>query len=174
MYSPILLLLFSLSLIPTASYTPQSPSPRRTFLATATLTTTSLLYPTTSLASGGATAGGAYLLSAKQRYNERCISGVKEYAKLSSIDELKVWYKLDDVGGWGNFKASGYLLSNAFRRSSSTPPEKLPAVKKWRVFEGAVEGMGKKGKKGGTLEEGLAALDEWIREVELGDGIKGI
>ena len=34
--------------------------------------------------------------------------------------------------------------------------------------------MGKKGKKGGTLEEGLAALDEWIREVELGDGIKGI
>ena len=37
-----------------------------------------------SNASGGATAGGPYLLSAKQRYNERVIAGMKSFLSLSS------------------------------------------------------------------------------------------
>eukprot|EP00520_Triparma_pacifica_P005057 CAMPEP_0118645932 /NCGR_PEP_ID=MMETSP0785-20121206/7772_1 /TAXON_ID=91992 /ORGANISM="Bolidomonas pacifica, Strain CCMP 1866" /LENGTH=83 /DNA_ID=CAMNT_0006537863 /DNA_START=650 /DNA_END=898 /DNA_ORIENTATION=+ len=76
---------------------------------------------------------------------------------------FKSWYESGDVGGWGDMKASGYLLSNAFRRSSSTPPEKLTSVKKWRVFEGMVETVGKKGAKGKVGGRDLEdAMREWM------------
>ena len=35
-------------------------------------------------ASGGATAGGAYLLSAKQRYNKRVLAGIKSFLNLDT------------------------------------------------------------------------------------------
>ena len=35
-------------------------------------------------ASGGATAGGAYLLSAKQRYNKRVLAGIKSFLTLDT------------------------------------------------------------------------------------------
>jgi len=93
------------------------------------------LIPTSaSYASGGATAGGVYLLSAKQRYNARVEAGMKKFLKLSSsfdsgdIETVKDFFVTEEDGGWKDSSAAGYLLSNAFRRSSSTPPDKLPAV----------------------------------------------
>ena len=90
--------------------------------------------PTPTQASGGATAGGAYLLSAKKRYYERVKGSVA--GLLNAIDELKkgdskvvkAYFSGEDNGSWKDLTAAGYLLSNAFRRSSSTAPDKLPAV----------------------------------------------
>ena len=102
----------------------------------ATLLSTSPSLPSTvAHASGGATAGGAYLLSAKQRYNERVLAGMTTYVKLSSslengnLDEMKQFFSSEEKGYWKDSSAAGYLLANAFRRSSSTPPDSLPSVK---------------------------------------------
>jgi hypothetical protein len=86
-------------------------------------------------ASGGATAGGAYLLSAKKRYYERVRVSVK--GLVAAGDDLaagdskvaKEYFANEEAGGWKDLTAAGYLLSNAFRRSSSTAPDSLPAVK---------------------------------------------
>ena len=87
-------------------------------------------------ASGGATAGGAYLLSAKQRYNERVTKSVKELLvvvdglKKNDVDAARDYFiKRDDAGSWNDLTSAGYLLSNAFRTNSSTPPERLTSVK---------------------------------------------
>ena len=88
-----------------------------------------------ALASGGATAGGAYLLSAKQRYNERVKAGVKGYLALGAaleagdIDALRAYFTSEDTGSWKDLTAAGYLLANAFRRNSTAAPDSLPAVK---------------------------------------------
>ena len=91
--------------------------------------------PETAQASGGATAGGAYLLSAKKRYYERVKASVS--GLLQAADDLKngdskvakEYFSSDSDGSWKDLTAAGYLLSNAFRRSSSTAPDSLPAVK---------------------------------------------
>lgn len=86
-------------------------------------------------ASGGATAGGTYLLSAKQRYNERVKAGMKSFIALGSslesgsVDTTKAFFASEEEGAWNDASAAGYLLSNAFRRNSTTPPDNLPAVK---------------------------------------------
>lgn len=86
-------------------------------------------------ASGGATAGGAYLLSAKQRYNERVTKGVTNFLALGpkleagSLEEANTYFSCNDAGCWSDLSAAGYLLANAFRRSASTNPDSLPAVK---------------------------------------------
>ena len=91
--------------------------------------------PTPAQASGGATAGGAYLLSAKKRYYERVKTSVtgllKAYDELKNGDSkvAKEYFSSEDDGSWKDLTAAGYLLSNAFRRSSSTAPDSLPAVK---------------------------------------------
>jgi hypothetical protein len=88
-----------------------------------------------AFASGGATAGGAYLLSAKQRYNERVTAGVKSFLALGSsleagsLTETQEYFSCEQPGCWDDLKAAGYLLANAFRRSASTNPDSLPAVK---------------------------------------------
>ena len=41
----------------------------------------------------------------------------------------KDYFSNEADGGWKDLTAAGYLLSNAFRRSSSTAPDSLPAVK---------------------------------------------
>lgn len=87
-----------------------------------------------AFASGGATAGGAYLLSAKQRYNERVRESVKglllvgKALAADSSKEAKEYFSSEEGASWKDLTAAGYLLSNAFRRSSTTPPDKLPAV----------------------------------------------
>ena len=130
-------------------------------------------------ASGGATAGGAYLLSAKQRYNERVTAGVKSFLSLSSslengdLSSTVSFFTSEEQGGWKDFSSAGYLLSNAFRRSSTTPPDSLPSVQKWKAFAAQVEGMQKaikKKSKSGVSKayaEGLAMLDAYLDAVEL-------
>ena len=81
-------------------------------------------------ASGGATAGGAYLLSAKQRYNERVkesirglLSAEKSLAAGDSKD-AKAFFASEDAGSWKDLTTAGYLLSNAFRRNSTAAPDR--------------------------------------------------
>jgi hypothetical protein len=115
-------------------------SSRRSFFSDVALTSIALTTAFSTRvgparASGGATAGGVYLLSAKQRYNSRVTKAVKELlAAASTLEkgsstEAKAFFSGDETGTWKDLTAAGYLLSNAFRRSSATPPDKLPAVK---------------------------------------------
>eukprot|EP00543_Licmophora_paradoxa_P004922 CAMPEP_0202441978 /NCGR_PEP_ID=MMETSP1360-20130828/1493_1 /ASSEMBLY_ACC=CAM_ASM_000848 /TAXON_ID=515479 /ORGANISM="Licmophora paradoxa, Strain CCMP2313" /LENGTH=201 /DNA_ID=CAMNT_0049057201 /DNA_START=14 /DNA_END=619 /DNA_ORIENTATION=+ len=137
------------------------------------------LSPDAAVASGGATAGGAYLLSAKQRYNNRVKAGMKSFVGLGeslesgSLDATKAYFATDDEGGWKDSSSAGYLLANAFRRSSSTAPDSLPSVKKWKAFLGNVEAMMKALKKKdsktvlASYKKALPALDEYLAEVDL-------
>ena len=113
---------------------------RRAFLAK--LASASLMVGGTSIlniqpaqASGGATAGGAYLLSAKQRYNERVIQGIKGFLalesslKAGSVAEAQAYFAGTEVGTFGDISTAGYLLANAFRRNSTASPDSLPSVK---------------------------------------------
>jgi hypothetical protein len=80
--------------------------------------------------SGGATAGGAYLLSAKQRYNARVKESIKgllaaeEALAAGNSKDAKDYFTAEDAGSWKDLTAAGYLLSNAFRRSSTTAPDR--------------------------------------------------
>ena len=65
-------------------------------------------------ASGGATAGGAYLLRAKERYNARVTEGAKAYKKSSDIAALFA----EKDGALDDLEAAGFLLANAFRIGS--------------------------------------------------------
>lgn len=91
--------------------------------------------PSIVQASGGATAGGAYLLSAKKRYYERvkeAVTGLLKAADALKDGDSKIakeYFSSEDGGSWKDLTAAGYLLSNAFRRSSSTAPDSLPSVK---------------------------------------------
>ena len=107
-----------------------------TVVQTSVLSTAAFLsLPKEAIASGGATAGGAYLLSAKQRYNERVKAGIQGYLALGpaleagNIDVLRAYFTTEDMGGWKDLTAAGYLLANAFRRNSSAAPDSLPSVK---------------------------------------------
>eukprot|EP00563_Minutocellus_polymorphus_P014652 CAMPEP_0181052442 /NCGR_PEP_ID=MMETSP1070-20121207/17593_1 /TAXON_ID=265543 /ORGANISM="Minutocellus polymorphus, Strain NH13" /LENGTH=204 /DNA_ID=CAMNT_0023131537 /DNA_START=40 /DNA_END=654 /DNA_ORIENTATION=+ len=140
--------------------------------------------PSPAQASGGATAGGAYLLSAKQRYNSRVTAGVKGFLALSgpleggSIAEAKAFLSSEGEGGWGDFKSAGYLLSNAFRRSSSTAPDSLPSVKAWKAFAAEVEKMQKAADKksksgvGDAYKKAEVLLDSYLELVELPPSIE--
>jgi hypothetical protein len=140
---------------------------------------TLILQPTVVNASGGATAGGAYLLSAKQRYNVRVTACIQSYLALSksldesSLDETKAFFTTSEVGGWEDGSSAGYLLANAFRTSSGKPPDSLPSVKKWKAFAAEQENLLKALKKKDingvkasyTKSEGL--LDAYLEAVEL-------
>jgi hypothetical protein len=54
---------------------------------------------------------------------------VGEALAAGSSKEAKEYFSGDETGTWKDMTAAGYLLSNAFRRSSTTPPDNLPAVK---------------------------------------------
>ena len=72
---------------------------------------------------------------AKQRYNERVEKGVTGFLGIrgalesGDINSVRDWFNGEDAGGWKDFSAAGYLLANAFRRNSTTPPDSLPSVK---------------------------------------------
>jgi len=96
----------------------------------------SLLPVQPAWASGGATAGGAYLNSAKQRYNDRVQKGVVGFMSLQAslekgdVDAVRDFFKSEDVGkSWKDLSTAGYLLANAFRTNSTAAPDTLPAVK---------------------------------------------
>lgn len=94
-----------------------------------------LLQTQAAVASGGATAGGAYLLSAKQRYNERVTKGIKNFLTLGpsletgNLEKTQEYFVCNEPGCWLDYSTAGYLLANAFRRSASTNPDSLPSVK---------------------------------------------
>lgn len=148
-------------------------------IASMTSIGTLILKSDTARASGGATAGGVYLLSAKQRYNARVTDGVKTFLKLSSslesgsLDGAKEFFSTEEPGGWKDSSAAGYLLANAFRRSSSTPPDNLPSVKKWKAFAKEVETLQKTLKKKDTkivksaYTKAEDLLDPYLEAVEL-------
>lgn len=136
------------------------------------------LSPPIAHASGGATAGGAYLLSAKQRYNKRVLAGVKSFLLLDARDlgQVNAFFESSDEGGWEDLSAAGYLLSNAFRTSSTKAPDSLPSVKKWKAFAKEIELLKRAlSKKDG--EKVLTAyanaeekLDSYLDAVELPSG----
>ncbi len=157
---------------------------RRDAVSLASLATFGIVTSTTTNnqvanASGGATAGGAYLLSAKQRYNARVTAAVKGYLALSaslgadSLEETKAYFTVDEVGYWKDVTAAGYLLANAFRRSSTTPPDSLPSVKKWKAFAAEQENLQKALKKKDlkkvkeSYEKSQPLLNEYLELVEL-------
>eukprot|EP00970_Alexandrium_tamarense_P000038 scaffold6_cov190-Alexandrium_tamarense.AAC.34 len=132
-----------------------------------------------AIASGGATAGGAYLLSAKQRYNNRVIAGVKAFLALDSRDlsQVDAFFSTTEEGGWEDLSGAGYLLANAFRTSSTKAPDNLPSVKasitKWKAFAKDVELLKKAlSKKDGettfaAYKTAVEKLDAYLEEVEL-------
>lgn len=138
-----------------------------------------ILQPSLVNASGGATAGGAYLLSAKQRYNVRVTACIKSYLALSksleesSLDETKAFFTNSEVGGWEDGSSAGYLLANAFRTSSGKPPDSLPSVKKWKAFAAEQENLLKALKKKDingvktSYAKSEALLDSYLEAVEL-------
>ncbi|KAL3775253.1 hypothetical protein HJC23_004107 [Cyclotella cryptica] len=95
------------------------------------IATSATTTPTPAFASGGATAGGAYLLSAKQRYNKRVLSGVNSFLGLDArdVNQVAAFFASPDEGAWEDLSAAGYLLANAFRTSSTKAPDNLPSVK---------------------------------------------
>jgi hypothetical protein len=70
-------------------------------------------------------------IQAKQRYNQRVISGVKSFLALDAKDiaTVEAFFASQDEGGWEDFSSAGYLLANAFRTSSTKAPDNLPSVK---------------------------------------------
>lgn len=126
-------------------------------------------------ASGGATAGGAYLLSAKQRYNKRVTSGLKAFLAINPDDlsALNAFFSTPDEGGWEDLSAAAYLLANAFRTNSSKAPDSLPSVKSWKSFSKEVDllkrGLAKndKGKVASAYNNAEEKLDEYLANVEL-------
>jgi hypothetical protein len=72
-----------------------------------------------------------FVIPAKQRYNQRVLSGVKSFLGLDArdLDQVDKFFTTPDEGGWEDLSAAGYLLANAFRNSSTKAPDNLPAVK---------------------------------------------
>lgn len=157
-------------------------SRREILLGSTTTAISSLLLlhaPPAAVASGGATAGGPYLRSAKQRYNDRVTAGVTSYISLgksllknADLGPSKTFFTDEDQ--WKDFASAAYLLSNAFRTSSSTAPDSLPSVQKWKAFAAQVGSFEKAVVKKKSLssatvayEKGLELLDPFLEAVSL-------
>lgn len=131
-------------------------------------------------ASGGATAGGVYLLSAKQRYNKRVLAGIKSFLTLDARDlgQVNAFIESSAEGGWEDLSAAGYLLANAFRTSSNKAPDSLPSVKKWKAFAKQIEllklSLSKKDaeKVFSAYTNASEKLDAYLDAVELPSGME--
>jgi hypothetical protein len=124
-------------------------------------------------------------LSAKQRYNKRVIAGLKSFVALSSslesgsLEETKAFFAGEEEGSWKDTATAGYLLANAFRKSSATPPDNLPAVKKWKAFKANVgelynAAVTKNSIKDATIAYANAqkSLNDYLEAVELPSAIE--
>ena len=120
-------------------------------------------------ASGGATAGGAYLLRAKERYNARVTEGAKAYKKSSDIAALFA----EKDGALDDLEAAGFLLANAFRINSTQNPDKIVQVQKFKAFKkdaDACAALLKKKKKtdaAAAYDASLVSLDAYLSSVGL-------
>lgn len=125
-------------------------------------------------ASGGATAGGAYLLRAKERYNARVVAGAKA-VKAASGDDAAVaaLFSAGDDGPLADLEAAGFLLANAFRINSTQNPDKILQVQKFKAFKKDADETAaflKKKKKAdakASFEKSLASLDQYLLSVGL-------
>ncbi len=124
-------------------------------------------------------------LSAKQRYNKRVIAGIKSFVALSSslgsgsLEETNSFFAGEEEGSWKDTATAGYLLANAFRKSSATPPDNLPAVKKWKAFKANVgelynAAVMKNSIKDATIayENARKTLNDYLEAVELPSAIE--
>lgn len=127
-------------------------------------------------ASGGATAGGAYLLRAKERYNARVEAGAKDFrAAISSVKAGNAEAMSAYFGGesYQDLCSAGFLLSNAFRSNSTQSPDKIPQVKKFKAFQKEADAVVAALKKRKTTEaqeayaRALEALDTYMQSVGL-------
>jgi len=120
-------------------------------------------------ASGGATAGGAYLLRAKDRYNARVTEGAKAYKKSKDIAALFA----EKDGALDDLEAAGFLLANAFRINSTQNPDKILQVQKFKAFKkdaDACAALLKKKKKtdaAAAYDASLVSLDAYLSSVGL-------
>ena len=120
-------------------------------------------------ASGGATAGGAYLLRAKDRYNARVTEGAKAYKNSKDIAALFA----EKDGALDDLEAAGFLLANAFRINSTQKPDKILQVQKFKAFKkdaDACAALLKKKKKtdaAAAYDASLVSLDAYLSSVGL-------
>ena len=106
-------------------------------------------------------------------------AGCKAFLNLDGDgDKLDAFFDTADVGGWEDFSAAGYLLSNAFRTSSTKPPDSLPSVKKWKSYAKEMEllkrATAKKDAKKiqSTYKDAEEKLDTYLEAVELPSGVE--
>lgn len=141
------------------------PTTRRLFVTTTAAFFSAASVSTPALASGGATAGGAYLLRAKARYSDRVKKGAAAYLALDpSLGGKNPFFQGDKDSQAEDFLAAGMLLANAFRTNSTTAPDSLPTVKKYKVFLKEYEAFLKLSKKKGGAD---AAAECYARSTEL-------
>lgn len=120
-------------------------------------------------ASGGATAGGAYLLRAKERYNARVLAGAKAYKGAADIGALFA----EKDGALDDLEAAGFLLANAFRINSTQNPDKIVQVQKFKAFKKDADACAaflKKKKKAdakAAYDASLVTLDVYLKGVGL-------
>ena len=122
-------------------------------------------------ASGGATAGGAYLLRAKERYNARGLAGAKAYKSSSDLGALFA----EKDGALDDLEAAGFLLANAFRINSTQNPDKIVQVQKFKAFKKDADAcaafLKKKKKKkadaAAAYDASLVTLDVYLKGVGL-------
>ena len=119
-------------------------------------------------ASGGATAGGAYLLRAKERYNARVTEGAKAYKKSTDIAALFA----EKDGALDDLEAAGFLLANAFRINSTQNPDKILQVQKFKAFKKDADACAallkkKKTDAAAAYDASLVSLDAYLSSVGL-------
>jgi hypothetical protein len=91
-----------------------------------------------------------------------------------SLEATKSFFTSEEEGSWKDTAIAGYLLANAFRKSSATPPDSLPAVKKWKAFKASVGELYNAAVTKNNVKEATAAyanaqksLNDYLEAVEL-------
>jgi len=135
--------------------------------------------PATTFASGGATAGGAYLIRAKQRYSARVTKGAEAYMGLGdAVASGKLtaapFFAGDKNSPAEDFLGAAFLLANAFRSNSTASPDTLPTVRKFKAFMKEYEATLALAKKKNNVDATVASYDrsvallkEYLASVEL-------
>ena len=67
---------------------------------------------------------------------------------------------------FADFSSAAYLLANAFRSNSTTSPDSLPTVKKFKAFMKLYDFLVAAAKKKNNLDATLAAYDECAASLE--------
>ena len=130
-----------------------------------------ILSPKPAISSGGATAGGAYLIRAKSRYSERVKRGATSFFELRHAVENGALLKDPFLQGgkdsaFEDFTSASYLLANAWRSNSTTPPDSLPTVKKFKFFMKCWEDV-KKESKNKKTEAALSSYDAAVDALKI-------